>query len=236
MRPRLPRRSAPARRPRLTRSPCACADRAVLIVREARLCSVVMSGGRRSTFEPACRKSISQSRTRFRAMRISQFSVSSLATRGSVRERRTSERGRVGERAQVGARRAAPSPSPSSLAHTQRAMASTRPAQPRRKTLIGGAAVPTRSTMEDACVDVPLLPPPPSRRSTSRLTPLGAAQRIQEDAVLTLLHPPPRSYEAGDCIGTGSFGCALLPRLVVAQPRLVPCELTLPRGPLQDHP
>ncbi|GAA5890408.1 hypothetical protein JCM8208_004860 [Rhodotorula glutinis] len=42
-------------------------------------------------------------------------------------------------------------------------MASTRPTQPRRKTLIGGAAVPTRSTMEDA-------------------------------------------YEAGDCIGTGSFG------------------------------
>ncbi|BGP40904.1 hypothetical protein JCM10450v2_004909 [Rhodotorula kratochvilovae] len=42
-------------------------------------------------------------------------------------------------------------------------MASTRPPQPRRKTLIGGAAVPTRSTMEE-------------------------------------------SYEAGDCIGTGSFG------------------------------
>ncbi|GAA6058203.1 hypothetical protein JCM3770_005010 [Rhodotorula araucariae] len=42
-------------------------------------------------------------------------------------------------------------------------MASTRPPQQRRKTLIGGAAVPTRSTMEE-------------------------------------------SYEAGDCIGTGSFG------------------------------
>lgn len=66
-----------------------------------------------------------------------------------------------------------PRPPPRAPHTAPAAMASTRPAQPRRKTIIGGAAVPTRSTMEDACV--PSLVAPRARRSTfpSR-SPLGA--------------------------------------------------------------